>query len=126
MSRYLTLTNYDGSLGGLIADPAGPYDVASPGGLASMQHHWTHGLFGRPEQYSDAYFGTGDRYPAAEYGNLYVPNRHASIYELQYGPNSQATEYHTFSGEPYYWDKSQGMSVPSERASFFDGKKKSS
>lgn len=121
MSKYLTLNQYDGSLGGTHAHtgpheipPAGYYDVASPGGLASIQHHWTHGLFGKPEQVYDAYAGTGDRYIAGEYGNLYKPRSHASVYDLYRGPSSNATEYQTFSGEPYYWQLPTGE-PPSNR-----------
>lgn len=103
--RYLPLNDYDGSLIGLQSNPAGPYDVPSPGGLASIQHHWSHGLFGPPERVVDVYAGTGDRYVHGEYGNLYVPNSHANVYNNYRGPHSDRTENSTIRDDPYYWNE---------------------
>lgn len=105
MRRYLPLNDYDGSLIGLQSNPAGPYDVPSPGGLASMQHHWSHGLFGPPERVVDVYAGTGDRYVHGEYGNMYVPNSHANVYNNYRGPHSDRTENSTIRDDPYYWNE---------------------
>jgi hypothetical protein len=106
--KYLPLNKYDGTLTGLVRYPAGPDDVASPGGLATIQHHWTRGMFGRPEYTTDVYAGTGDRYIYGEYGNLYRPNSHADINSFYRGPKSQATENTTINGDPYYWKNSGG------------------
>lgn len=103
--RYLTFDDFDGTLSGLQENPAGRNDVASPGGLASMQHHWTHGLFGKPEYVFDVYAGTGDRYIAGEYGNLYTPNEHASIFNYYRGPQSARTDQTDLNGAPYYWQQ---------------------
>jgi len=103
--RYLPLNDYDGSLIGLQSNPAGPYDVPSPGGLASIQHHWSHGLFGPPERVVDVYAGTGDRYVHGEYGNLYVPDSHANVYNNYRGPHSDRTEHSTIRNDPYYWNE---------------------
>lgn len=103
--RYLPLNDYDGSLIGLQSNPAGPYDVPSPGGLASIQHHWSHGLFGPPERVVDVYAGTGDRYVHGEYGNLYVPDSHANVYNNYRGPHSDRTEHSTIRDDPYYWNE---------------------
>ena len=103
--RYLYLDEYDGSLTGLQSNPAGNYDVPSPGGLASTQHHWSRGLFGPPERVTDAYAGTGDRYINGEYGNLYVPASHGNVYNNFRGPHSDRTEHTTMRGDPYYWNE---------------------
>jgi len=105
MSRnYLTLNNYDGSITGVKELPAGPNDVVSPGGLASIQHHWTQGMGGLGDRTSDVFAGTGERYPAGVYGNLYHPNSHASVHERHYGPHTIDTQDITLSGKPYHWE----------------------
>lgn len=104
--KYLNFDQYNGSLGGLQEYPAGPYDVASPGGMSSMNHHWTNGFYGKPERTYDVYAGTGDRYISGEYGNLYTPNSHASINDIYGGPQTAQTDYQTLSGDPYYWNNS--------------------
>lgn len=105
MSQYQTLDAYDGTLGGKLPLPAGPRDVTSPGGLSVLQHHWTQGMFGKPERVYDAYAGTGERYLVGDsYGNMYVPDSHASINQFYRGPGSDPTEFHTFGGDPYYWN----------------------
>lgn len=101
--KYLTMNQYDGSLGGLMPNPAGPHDVSSPGGLSDIQHHWTRGMFGIPETTTDVYAGTGDRYIAAEYGNLYQPASHGYVNEFYHGPKSRQTEYVNLEGQPYFW-----------------------
>ena len=101
--RYLTLNEYDGALTGLLPNPAGPNDVPSPGGLSSIDHHWTHGLFGAPERVTDVYAGTGERYIYGPYGNLYTPNAHGNTYDDYRGPHSDRTEYETLHGDPYFW-----------------------
>ncbi len=103
MSKYLNMNQYDGSLGGQQPNPAGRHDVSSPGGLSSIQHHWTHGMFGTPEVSADVYGGTGNRYIAAEYGNLYQPASHGYVHSMYYGPDTQKTKYTTLEGEPYFW-----------------------
>lgn len=103
MSKYLNMNQYDGSLGGQQPNPAGRHDVSSPGGLSSIQHHWTHGMFGTPEVSADVYGGTGNRYIAAEYGNLYQPASHGYVHSMYYGPDTQKTEHTTLEGEPYFW-----------------------
>lgn len=109
--RYLPLNDYDGSLIGLQSNPAGPYDVPSPGGLASIQHHWSHGLFGPPERVVDVYAGTGDRYINGEYGNLYVPDSHANVYNNYRGPHSDRTEHSTMRNDPYYWNEKKSSQI---------------
>lgn len=104
--RYLNFDQYNGSLGGLQEYPAGPYDVASPGGMSSMYHHPTQGFYGRPERNYDVYAGTGERYISGEYGNLYEPNSHASINDYYGGPQTAQTDNQTLSGDPYYWNNS--------------------
>lgn len=103
MARYLSLNYYNGSLGGLQEKPAGINDMPSPGGMSSLDHHWTHGLFGPPEQVVDAYAGTGDRYIYGNYGNMYIPNAHASIYDDYRGPSTDRTEHTDMHGDPYFW-----------------------
>jgi hypothetical protein len=105
MSRYISLVNYDGTLTGRTENPAGPYDIASPGGLATIQHHWTGGMFGIGDRTYDVYAGTGDRYPYGEYGNLYRPDSHADVHKYYVGPYTSRTEYHTIDGEPYFWQE---------------------
>lgn len=104
MSRYLSLNYYNGSLGGLQEKPAGSNDVPSPGGMSSLEHHWSHGLFGPPVTVTDAYAGTGDRYISGSYGNMYIPNAHESLYDDYRGPLSDRTEYTNTRGDPYFWE----------------------
>ena len=105
MSRYLSLNNYNGALGGIQPNPAGPNDTPSPGGLSSIDHHWTHGLFGWPEQVTDAYAGTGDRYIYGSYGNMYTPNAHTDLYADYRGQHTDRTEYRDLHGDPYFWNE---------------------
>jgi hypothetical protein len=105
MTRYLTLNSYNGALGGIQPNPAGPNDTPSPGGLSSIDHHWTHGLFGWPEQVTDAYAGTGDRYIYGQYGNMYTPNAHTDLYTDYHGPHTDRTEYRDLHGDPYFWNE---------------------
>jgi len=119
--RYLPLNDYDGSLIGLQSNPAGPYDVPSPGGLASMQHHWSHGLFGPPERVVDVYAGTGDRYIHGEYGNMYVPNSHANVYNNYRGPHSDRTEHSTVRNDPYYWNEKKSSQTKVKSVENFEG-----
>ena len=113
MSRkYLTLNNYDGSITGFGENPAGPNDIASPGGLASIHHHWTQGMGGLGDRTSDVFAGTGERYPAGVYGSLYEPNSHSSIHQRHYGPHTVDTQETTLSGQPYHW---QSKSTNSKR-----------
>lgn len=118
--RYLPLNDYDGSLIGLQSNPAGPYDVPSPGGLASMQHHWSHGLFGPPERVVDVYAGTGDRYIHGEYGNMYVPNSHANVYNNYRGPHSDRTENSTIRDDPYYWNEKKSSPTKAKGVENFE------
>jgi hypothetical protein len=101
--RYLTLNEYNGALTGLLSNPAGAMDSPSPGGLSSIDHHWTHGLFGYGDRVLDAYEGTGDRYIYGPYGNLYTPNAHASIYDDYRGPSTSQTQNVDLHGDPYFW-----------------------
>ncbi len=88
--------------------PAGPGDVTSPGGLATMYHHWSGGLGGPGDITPDVFGGTGERYPHGEYGSLYQPASHSAASNLYLGPSSQDTQSTTLVGEPYYWNnKSQ-------------------
>ena len=104
MSRqYLTLNRYDGSLSGLLDGPAGPEDVVSPGGLATIQHHWTQGMGGPGDRTSDVFAGTGERYVSGEYGHMYHPNSHGSVHDYHYGPHTVATKDQMLSGRPYHW-----------------------
>ncbi len=115
MSRkYLTLNKFDGSLGGLQQYPAGPYDVSSPGGLSSIDHHWTHGIYGIPDRTYDVYAGTGDRYVSGEYGNLYRPSSHADVWSYYGGPDTIKTDNRTLTGDAYFWDNksTHGMPMP--------------
>jgi hypothetical protein len=107
--KYLTMDQFDGSLGGRMPLPAGPYDVSSPGGMSTIQHHWTRGMFGIPERTYDVYAGTGDRYISGVYGNLYQPNAHSYVNDFYYGPDTQKTEYSTLEGDPYFWNNGRGQ-----------------
>jgi len=104
MKKYLTLNDYDGSLGGILELPSGANDTPSPGGMSSIDHHWTHGLFGYGDRTLDAYEGTGDRYIYGPYGNLYTPNAHASIYDDYRGPSTDRTQHVDLHGDPYFWE----------------------
>lgn len=102
MSNYQNLKTYNGSLYGEPPEYRGiEYDwevpdnmvVASPGGVSSVQHHWTKGFYGRGVMSSDWYAGQGDRYISAEYGNLYQSG-HSS---------SQDQGYYTAAQDYQYW-----------------------
>src|SRR5688572_15813895 len=98
--RYLTLDRYNGSLMGLQDNPAGPEDVSSPGGLATIQHHWTHGLGGVGDRTRDVFAGMGDRYSQGVYGHLYHPNSHSSVNDYYYGPQTLQTQNSMLNGQP--------------------------
>jgi hypothetical protein len=88
---YQGFSNYDGTLAGgkensyvdtLYGNPTYrgiEYDwevpddmvVGSPGGVSSIQHHYTHGFYGRGNTSSDIYAGQGQRYNSGLYGNMY-------------------------------------------------------
>lgn len=114
MARYLSLDRYDGSLTGLQQYPPGQYDVATPGGLSSMQHHWTRGFGGVGDRVSDVFAGTGDRYISGEYGSMYQPNSHSAAHDMYAGPTTAATQRTTLDGNPYYWDAKQKKSSTRE------------
>lgn len=101
--NYLTLNRYDGSITGLQDTPAGPNDIVSPGGLATIQHHWSQGMGGIGDRTPDVFAGTGERYPSGIYGNLYHPDSHGSVHERHYGPHTINTEDKTLSNQPYHW-----------------------
>jgi len=102
--RYQSFQEIDGSLMGRQANPPGPLDISSPGGLFVNAHGpYFGGMFGPPEQTTDVYSGTGERYISGEYGNLYKPHDHASITDYYNGPQSARTEFTTLGGRPYYW-----------------------
>lgn len=121
MSRYLLFDNYDGTLGGKLPLPAGPDDVSSPGGLSDIQHHWTGGMFGMQERTYDVYAGTGDRYPAAEYGNLYRPNTHGDVHSYYRGPTTSMTENRTMVGDPYFWNNKSETTPPNKFPGITEG-----
>jgi len=104
MSKYLKLNDYNGSLHGLKSYPAGPEDVSSPGGLATIQHHWTHGMGGKGDLTPDVFAGTGDRYISGEYGHMYHPESHASVHDRYSGPYTDLTKNSKLNGQPYYWE----------------------
>lgn len=108
MSKYINLNYYNGTLEGVkesyFAEKGLPLDSAiSPGGLSTLKHHWTEGMGGPGDIFPSVFAGTGDRYVASEYGNLYTPNAHASVHDYYRGPHSNLTENTTLSGKPYYW-----------------------
>lgn len=103
--KYLTLDQYDGSLGGIETNNFYPHQFPTEGGVSSIYNHWSHGLFGKPEQITDAYAGTGDRYISGEYGNMYKPDSHGNTYDNYRGPHSDKTETTTISGTPYFWNQ---------------------
>ena len=116
--RYLTLNNYDGSITGLDGMPAGPNDVVSAGGLASIQHHWTQGMGGLGDRTTDVFAGTGERYTAGPYGNLYHPESHGSVHERHYGPHTVDTQQKTLAGQPYHWEsKSSKLPIGNDNSS---------
>jgi hypothetical protein len=121
MSRYLLFDNYDGTLGGRLPLPAGPDDVSSPGGLSDIQHHWTGGMFGMQERTYDVYAGTGDRYPAGEYGNLYRPNSHGDVHSYYRGPDTGKTENQTMVGDPYFWNNKSETTPPNKFPGIIEG-----
>lgn len=121
MSKYQIFDSYDGTLGGKLPLPAGPDDVASPGGLSDIQHHWTGGLFGKQERTFDVYAGTGDRYPAAEYGNLYRPDAHGDVHTYYKGPQTNRTEYRTMAGDPYFWMNESSPAPPNRYPGIIEG-----
>lgn len=102
--KHLTLDSYNGTLMGIVDMPTGIYDTSSPGGLSSTDHHWTLGLYGKGNRVDDMYFGTGERYVAGEYGNLYEPNAHSAMYSLYGGPSTAKTDFTTLTGDAYYWN----------------------
>ena len=122
MKRYQTFDEFDGSMQGLQAMPAGRNDTSSPGGMSSQSTHWTHGLFGKPDTHVDVYASTGERYPYGAYGSLYVPNSHAAIYSLYQGPSTAQTEYTTLNGEPYYWENMGHNQAPFPITSYAEKK----
>jgi hypothetical protein len=108
MSRYLTLDYYNGTLDGVQNNYYGERGLRvdknlSPGGLSTLQHHWTEGLGGPGDITPDVFVGTGDRYKSGVYGNLYIPESHAAVHEVYKGPHTNLTENKTLSGKSYYW-----------------------
>jgi len=51
--------------------------VSSPGGVSSVQHHWTKGFYGNGASTYDVYAGEGNAYPYGELGNLYQQGQNA-------------------------------------------------
>ena len=109
MNKYLSLNSYDGTLYGIEPTHFRGYSALelpsdeplSPGGLSTIRHHWTGGMDN--DITSDVFAGTGDRYIAGEYGNIYK-NGHASVHQVYKGPHTNITENTNLSGKPYYWD----------------------
>jgi hypothetical protein len=83
---YQTLQRYKGSLYGGPQYTGIEYDfevpdnivVSSPGGVSSVQHHWTKGFYGDGATTYDVYAGEGNAYPYGELGNLYQQGQTAS------------------------------------------------
>lgn len=78
-SSHQRLSDYKGSMygeprySGLEYDWEIPDNMVdtSPGGADTTHHHWTKGFYGEGASSGDVYAGQGNRYIAAEYGNLY-------------------------------------------------------
>ena len=105
MKKYLTFEDYDGSLQGRVKYPAGVNDVPSPGGLSSIYHHWTGGMFGTGEIITDVYPGTGERYMSGDaYGDMYKPNAHSSTWDNIGGPHTIPSQNRDLRGTPYFWN----------------------
>lgn len=103
MKNYQSIENYKGSM---FSPPSAPrfvglpeymgieYDknvpdgltVNSPGGVASVYHHYTKGFYGVGGSTNDKYAGDGKRYLYGEYGNLYNVGDSASTYMGNYPP----------------------------------------
>ena len=83
---YQTLHRYKGSIYGAPQYTGIEYDyevpdnivVSSPGGVSSVQHHWTKGFYGNGASTYDVYAGEGNAYPYGELGNLYQQGQNAS------------------------------------------------
>lgn len=109
MSRYLALDYYNGTLDGVQNNYYGERGLRvdknlSPGGLSTLQHHWTEGLGGPGDITPDVFAGTGDRYNSGVYGDLYIPKSHSAVNEVYKGPHTNLTKDKTLSGKSYYWN----------------------
>lgn len=76
--------------------------VASPGGSASVFHHYTKGFYGVGGSTNDKYGGDGDRYLYGEYGNLYNVGDSASTYMGVFppAPDYKFTKNESFNRAP--------------------------
>ena len=110
-NKYLSLEDYDGTLYGILPDYSHRHYIASPGGIDSLTHHWSGGLFGRGTRVVDAYSGTGDRYISGVYGNMYTPSSHADVHSLYIGPHSSRTDDTTMNGDSYYFDEKKNSNL---------------
>lgn len=99
---YQRFQTYNGSMYGDTPEYQGmEYDwevpnnsvVSSPGGVSSVHHHWTKGMYGRGNTSSDIYAGQGDRYISGEYGNMYQAGQTAA----------QDQGYYTDAPDYQYW-----------------------
>lgn len=117
---YQKFQNYNGSLYGNFPEYEGiEYDwevpnksvVSSPGGVSSVQHHWTKGFYGKGNTSSDIYAGQGDRYISGEYGNMYQAGQTAT----------QDQGYYTDAPDYQYWknETPQQYTLGGEQMSHF-------
>ena len=116
MSNYQNISDYRGSLYGEIRHEGIEYDwqvpddlvMASPGGVAATEHHWTKGFNGRGNTSGDWYAGQGERYVAGVYGNLYETGQEAGQHMGYYGA---APDYQFWMNqEPQQYSYSQSRS----------------
>lgn len=68
--------------------------VASPGGLSSIHHHPTGGMYGHGNSTSDHYGPSDPAYPSGNYGSMYDRGHTAGQDQGYYPPKS----------DPQYWD----------------------
>lgn len=93
---YQTLQRYRGSLYSSPQYTGMEYDyevpdnivVSSPGGVSSVQHHWTKGFYGNGASTYDVYAGEGNAYPYGEIGNLYQQGQNAPHEMGMYPPGT--------------------------------------
>lgn len=98
--KYQPLDFYDGTLSGVPSHEGIEYDyevpdeyvVESPGGVSSIQHHYTKGFYGNGNISTDKFAGQGETYDSGVYGSLYETGQTASQ-EMGLYPQSQDQTY---------------------------------
>jgi hypothetical protein len=91
-NTYQPISSYDGTLYGqpryqgieYNAQIADDTVIGSPGGVDSVMHHYTGGMWGRGNSSADIYAGQQQRYISGVYGNLYQTGHGAADFLAMY------------------------------------------